>query len=223
MYGRNRQQHSPQRRDRHPNLEELERRNMPAPVAAGTGLLTGVLAAQLPASSAIQTPLVNVTPATAFNATRALTAPAIIGTFAPATSVPVGQFLSPIAASTSQGLPAVGVGVAAFAPFLVSTNTTPLPIGVPNPVRSGPATPATVGAQASLPGTSPYAQQDMALSGGGGQFVEFRGPPPNGGAQEESEENDEELLLDTLDVGALPAATPIQEMIRQEVTFQLTV
>jgi hypothetical protein len=63
----------------------------------------------------------------------------------------------------------------------------------------------------------------MALSGGGGQFVEFRGPPPNGGAQEESEENDEELLLDALDVGTLPAPTPLQEVILQEAAFQLAV
>jgi hypothetical protein len=223
---------SPQRPQKRPNLEELERRDVPAPVATTAALVPGALLGQLPSPSVIQSPLVNVAPGAAFNATQALTTSAPNSTtftpgsaFVSASAFPANQpIFSPITGASSLGLPTAGIGSSFAVPFLISSNATPIPIGVPNPVRVTPATPATVGPLGSLPGTAPYTVGDMALSGGGGGVgTDYRGRPVDIGTSEESEDGIEDSILEMLDVGAAPTSATLQEAVLQEAIFQLTV
>jgi hypothetical protein len=196
-----------------PNLEELERRDVPAPMVIGPTALTGTLAVQNPSLNGAQGQLFNAQPgqnaslnATQTQGTNASTAvgmgvfqslgttgltgastsgfPVGAGTaFGPAISLAAGALASapfsagqpPTAATpfdlsggiqTSPGQ-SFTVGYAG-GPFLTNGSTGPLPGGAPNPVRTGPVTPLTLGAFASLPGTSPYTVEDIRLTGGGG-------------------------------------------------------
>jgi len=212
---------SPHRLQRRPCLEELERRDVPSPVAASVAALPATLARNVPGPSVIQSSTVNVTQVTSFDATHALTAT----TPNAATTVPASPFAgnqlfsSPLSNSQSLGLPTAGLGVAVNDPYLTSSNAFPTPVGVPNAVRSGPATLVTVGSDASLPGTSPYAQQDIALTGGGGVYTEYRAQPSYVGTSEESEDSsDDDWILDIPEGGLIPTTA-----IFQEAVFQLTV
>ncbi len=196
-----------------PNLEELERRDVPAPVVIGPTALPGTLAARDPFGTGTQGQLLDAQPGqnTSPTATTALgvavfqapgTAgltgtntfglPAGAGTaFGPAISLAAGA--SPTAPfATGQLLPAptfgsisAGVLISPGQSFTVGPNfnngiTGPLPGGAPNPVRTGPVTPLTLGPFASLPGTSPYTEQDIRLTGGGGGPTVILNRPPDG-------------------------------------------
>ena len=203
---------SPHRPNRRPNLEELERRDVPAPVATSAALIPATLLGQLPSPSVIHgLPLVNAgRRGAAFNATQVLTTSPQNGTtftpgsaFVSASAFTANQpIFSPITGASSLGLPTAGIGTSFAVPFLFSSNAAPIPIGVPNPVRVAPATPATVGPLGSLPGNAPYTVQDMALSGGGGGVsTDYRGRPVDIGTSEESEDGIEDSILEMRDVG----------------------
>jgi hypothetical protein len=169
---------------RHPKLEELEQRDTPAPIGTGLAVLTGHLPVTTPilTTNASQVFTPQSTTANSAQAALVLAAPGTttLSTFPGTTGTSFASSSNPgsfLPASSFPGFPTAEPGVTTIAPFLFSSTALPIPPGVPNPVRTGPVSPATLGPAASLPGTSPFTVEDMALSGGGGEATDTQGRP----------------------------------------------
>jgi hypothetical protein len=158
-------------------LEELEGRNLPAPLAASVAGLAGSLL--VPAAAPNSSPVLVTTSAAN---SKGLAAEAIVATSlapaataiaTPGTSLAIGAIQVPPlmqATFTPPFVPAFILSTTAFA------YTFPGPIGAPNPVRTATAPPETPGSQWSLPPLYQYVNQDIKLSGAG--VPAYYGDPP---------------------------------------------
>jgi hypothetical protein len=188
---------------RYPNLEELEQRDVPAPLVIAPAVALGQLFTPVLTHVPSAIPTVNLSAGTAFNAAQAL---AFLGsTGANFSSLPGstgGSFNANVtlgarsfaqtlgSTSPSLGFPTASSSAANIADLLFSSSTSPALTGAPNPVRTGPVSPITPGAGASLAGEAPYLRQDIALSGGGNRPDEFR-PIRTDGILEDSQPSEE--------------------------------
>jgi hypothetical protein len=182
---------------RHPrrlNLEELEQRAVPAPVAAKPSVLLGMLPgpavtrpiAQAPLVNQVSAsaPLFNSTPGLAFSAVQTLSPGAgLVGASTPAavSLAAASAQTVPFTGSTSisLGFPTAALGFTAVAPSFFSSSANSS-VGAANPERTAPASPLTPAGLAPLAATARYITQDINLSGGGAEPSDYRAMPPNG-------------------------------------------
>jgi hypothetical protein len=139
------------RHTRRLRLEELEPRDVLAPVAVGTVALAATIPTSPPTASV------------------AIVASSTLG---------ASLHLPSLTSTAAYALTALSIGSSTLEPFIGFGPTTLLPIGAPNPVRTGPAGPLTPGADARMLSNFPYVLEDVSLSGGGGGPTEQRNLPP---------------------------------------------
>lgn len=208
------------------NLEELEQRDVPAPIVTSPVATSVLLAAQAHAVNGIPNPVLNITATSPFNAAQALafTGP---GTTISATSPSgTGVTITPAFASGPGQLtvvPPSAFSPNGFSPLVVSSNAFPgigfpAVVGVPNPVRLGPPIPETPGSTASMPRTPQYITEDIALSGGGGGLSdesEFR--------TEDPDPTNPQTWIESSTIAPTDSDVMPTSLVLREAIFQLTV
>jgi hypothetical protein len=182
------------RRGRRLYLEELEPRDVPAPVL-------------LPASQ-----IATTIPATPLNAAQPLALSVAAATSFATASLTAGNPLTsaPALGSVTLGLPTVAVGSVTAAPYLFSTGPFTVPAGLPNPVRLTPTAALTVMADSSMPAIQPYITEDISLTGGGGLPVDDHVRPNDAGNPNNPQLRLEASALDLPDDGP-PASPEVQD------------
>lgn len=172
-------------------LEELERRETPAPVGPALSGVPGPLGSPLPPTG--QSPALTNNPNSLPSQQQAATSvpfTPLNGSVSPGfpvegaanfvNQVGPGVQASPLAAtgSITLGLPTVDAGSANAATYLFSTGRFNVPAGAPDPVRLMPEASLVVQADAPLSAVQPYVYEDINLSGGGGPPSDDHLRPP---------------------------------------------
>jgi hypothetical protein len=163
-----------------PVLEELERRELPAPLIAGALAAPEVSSSLLRAASVSQSPVGHNQVSSQFNAVQALIQSGF-STTVYSSPQPLAGVSNALAAASIGGqlsiVPPSQFTPNGFSPLVVASTafsglgfrTTP---GVPSAIRVGTPIPETPGSFASMPRSPQYITEGVQLTGGGGALSE---------------------------------------------------
>jgi len=141
------------------HLEELEDRNLPAPMP--------VSPVALPVSLAVPVQALSSTPSSTVSAAQTVVSSTVVASVFVALPGATGTASSQ-GQVTGAAMSLNGATQATFSPPALPSVNLSAPVGAPDPVRAFPVPPETPGAGASLPVVPRYVLDDTNITGGGG-------------------------------------------------------